>query len=70
MCEQAKELLLQDRTTAPAGEGLIATWTDTSGTKYSKSDKRPVLSWVVQSLLAKYSAPVRRGSSLTRLVRT
>ncbi|MBI5386764.1 MAG: hypothetical protein HZA90_19000 [Verrucomicrobia bacterium] len=69
-CELAKELLLQDRTTAPPGEGLIATWTDTSGTKYSKTDKRPLLSYLVQSLLAKYSASVRRGSPVVRLVRT
>jgi hypothetical protein len=68
-CELAKELLIQDRTTAPPGEGLIAQWTDTSGTKYSKSDKRPVLSYLVQSLLAKYGVSVRRGGSMTRLVR-
>lgn len=69
-CELAKELLIQDRTTAPPGEGLIAQWTDTSGTKYSKSDKRPVLSYLVQSLLAKYGASVRRGNSVVRLLRT
>jgi hypothetical protein len=68
-CELAKELSVQDRTTAPPGEGLVAQWTDTSGTKYSKSDKRPVLSYLVQSLLAKYGVTVRRGSSMTRLVR-
>ena len=68
-CELAKELLIQDRTTAPPGEGIIATLTDTGGTKYSKSDKRPVLSYLVQSLLAKYSASVRRGSPVVRLVR-
>ncbi|MBI5385012.1 MAG: hypothetical protein HZA90_10040 [Verrucomicrobia bacterium] len=69
-CELAKELLLQDRTTAPPGEGVIATWTDTTGTKYSKTDKRPVLSYLVQSLLAKYGVSVRRGNSVVRLVRT
>ena len=68
-CELAKELLIQDRTTAPPGEGLIAQWNSTDGTKYSKSDKRPVLSYLVQSLLAKYGVSVRRGSSMTRLVR-
>jgi hypothetical protein len=69
-CELARELLVQDRTAAPPGEGIIATWTSTDGTKYSKTDKRPVLSYLVQSLLAKYGVSVRRGSSMTRLVRT
>ena len=69
-CELAKELLLADRTTAPPGEGILATWTDTGGTKYNKSDKRPLLSYLVQSLLAKYGASVRRGNSVVRLVRT
>src|SRR5262249_34125730 len=35
-CEMARELLITDRTVAPAGEGISATWTDTGGTKYSK----------------------------------
>ena len=68
-CELAKELLIQDRTTAPPGEGVIVQWTDTGGTKYSKSDKRPALSHLVQPLLAKNGVSVRRGSSVTRLVR-
>ena len=69
-CELARELLIQDRTTAPPGEGISSTWTDTAGTKYLKSDKRPVLSYLVQSLLVKYSASVRRGSPVVRLVRS
>ena len=69
-CELAKELLLQDRTTAPPGEGISATWTDTTGTKYSKTDKRAVLSYLVQSLLARFSVSVRRGNPVVRLVRT
>lgn len=68
-CELARELLIVDRTTAPAGEGITTTWTDTGGTKYSKSDRRPVLSRLTQSLLARYGEYVRRNSAAVRLVR-
>ena len=68
-CELARELLLQDRTAAVPGEGLKYQNVGTTQTGYDKSDKRPVLSHLVQSLLAKYGAAVRRGSAMTRLVR-
>lgn len=68
-CELARELLIQDRTAAVPGEGIVATWTDTGGTKYSKTDRRPVLSYVVQSLLIKYGSSIRRGSGVVKLVR-
>lgn len=51
-CELARELLIADRTAAPPGEGIIATWTETSGTKYCKSDTCPTISYVAQSMLA------------------
>src|SRR4051812_27095939 len=45
-CEMARELLILDRTAAPPGEGVLSTWTSTDGTKYSKTDTRPILSHV------------------------
>ncbi len=69
-CELARELLVQDRTAAPPGEGLLSDWTSAAGKKYSKTDVRPILPQLVQSLLAKYGASVRRGRSVLRLVRT
>jgi len=68
-CEQARELLIIDRTTAPPGEGLLATWNSTDGTKYSKFDKRPILSHVTQALLAKFGSLVNDRSGSVRLIR-
>ena len=68
-CELARELLLLDRTTAPPGEGLLSDWTSTAGKKYSKTDVRPILTRLVQSLLAKYGAPMRQGGGMVKLVR-
>src|SRR5262245_53059862 len=68
-CEMAKELLLLDRTTAPPGEGILATWNSTDGTKYSKWDKRPIISHVAQAMLAKFGGLMREGSGAVRLVR-
>ena len=68
-CELARELLVQDRTAAPPGEGLLSDWTSTAGKKYSKTDIRPILPRLVQSLLAKYGAPTRQGGGVVRLLR-
>ena len=68
-CELARELLAIDRTAAPPGEGIASDWTATFGKKYSKTDVRPILPRLVQSLLAKYGAPQRRGGGVVRLVR-
>ena len=68
-CEQARELLIADRTTAPPGEGLFATWTGTDGTKYSKLDTRPILSHVTQAFLSKFGSLVTERSGSVRLVR-
>jgi hypothetical protein len=80
-CEMARELVIADRTAAPAGEGIsstqasTATHTGTSGsssmssTSYSKEDTRPVLSRVAQAMLAKYGALIQGGSGSVRLVR-
>ena len=69
-CELARELLTLDRTAAPPGEGLLSDWTSTAGKKYSKTDIRPILTRLVQSLLSKYGASMSRGSSVVRLVRS
>ena len=68
-CELARELLVQDRTAAPPGEGLLSDWTSTAGRKYSKTDVRPILPRLVQSLLAKYGAGTRLGFGMVRLLR-
>ena len=68
-CELARELLVQDRTAAPPGEGLLSDWTSTAGKKYSKTDARPILPRLVQSLLVKYGGPMCRGGGVVRLVR-
>jgi len=68
-CELARELLALDRTAAPPGEGLLSDWTSAAGKKYSKTDVRPILPRLVQSLLSKYGALQRRGVGVVRLVR-
>ena len=68
-CELARELLLLDRTAAPPGEGISSDWTSTAGKKYSKTDVRPILPRLVQSLLAKYGNPMSRGGGVVKLVR-
>ena len=69
-CEQARELLITDRTTAPPGEGLFATWNSTDGTKYSKFDTRPILSHVAQAMLSKFGSLINERSGSVRLIRT
>jgi hypothetical protein len=68
-CEMARELLIQDRTAAYPGEGLISVWTDTGGTRYSKRDVRPILSHTAQAMLLKYGRPVRSRSGPVNLIR-
>ena len=82
-CEMARELLIADRTAAPAGEGLdsvatahatyAATGTEgestASTTNYSKSDTPPIMSRVAQPMLSKFGALVDGGSGAVRRVR-
>jgi hypothetical protein len=82
-CEMARELLVVDRTAAPPGEGIESVQTvhathaatgtgsssDTSATKYSKPDTRPVISHVARAMLGKYGALVSSGGGVVRLVR-
>jgi hypothetical protein len=80
----ARELLVADRTASPPGEGLDTVTTahsshaasgtgstsDSSTTKYSKADTRPIISPVARGMLAKFGAPITGGSGAVRLVRT
>ena len=68
-CELARELLVADRTAAPAGEGLKYENVGTTQTGYDKSDRRPVISRVAQAMLGKYGALLDGGSGAVRLVR-
>ncbi|MGZ4962534.1 MAG: DnaT-like ssDNA-binding protein [Limisphaerales bacterium] len=69
-CEMARELLLMDRTAAPAGEGLdtVASGSGVS-TTYSKTDTRPMISHLAQAMLSKFGSMGVGGSGQVRLVR-
>ncbi len=68
-CELARELLIVDRTAAPAGEGLKYYNNAGVQTGYDKTDTRPIISAVVQALLAKYGALIKSKSGSVKLVR-
>ena len=68
-CEMARELLIADRTVAPAGEGLKYYNAAGVQTGYDKTDKRPVLSQVAQVMLAKYGSQISAKSGAVRLMR-
>ena len=69
-CELARELLIADRTAAPAGEGLKYQNVGTTQTGYDKSDTRPVIPALVQAMLAKYGTLLNAKSGTVRLVRS
>ena len=69
-CEMARELLIADRTVAPAGEGLKYQNVGTTQTGYDKSDTRPVISRVAQSMLSKFGTLMNRKGGTVRLVRS
>jgi hypothetical protein len=81
-CELARELLVADRTAAPAGEGIltertsqynrdsVGTSSSTSASKmYSKSDTRPMIPRVVQGMLGKYGTLIQAQRGSVRLER-
>jgi hypothetical protein len=68
-CEMARELLIADRTAAPAGEGLKYYNNAGVQTGYDKTDRRAVLSQVAQVMLAKYGSQISAKSGAVRLVR-
>ena len=82
-CEMARELLIRDRTAAPAGEGLDTVTTASSShnamdsgaqsasstTKYCKTDVRPIISAVARAMLTKYGVLIDAQSGSIRLER-
>ena len=68
-CELARELLIADRTAAPAGEGLSYQNIGGNQTGYDKSDTRPVIPALVQAMLSKYGSLIKSKSGAVRLVR-
>src|SRR4051794_16225653 len=61
-CELARELLLADRTAAPAGEGIgRQRLADQSEITWDKTDRRPIISQAAQALLGKYGALLRKN---------
>ncbi len=81
-CELARELILTDRTAAPAGEGVliehssaysmdaarVATSTS-SGKTYDKADRRPVLPKLCQAMLGKFGTILEGSSGTVNLKR-
>jgi len=67
--ELARELLIVDRTGAPAGEGLRYFNDGTVQTGYDKRDRRPIISQVAQALLAKYGGLLRSRGGAVSLIR-
>jgi hypothetical protein len=68
-CELARELIIADRTAAPAGEGLKYYNNAGVQTGYDKTDTRPIISAVAQALLAKYGSLIKSKSGSVKLVR-
>ena len=68
-CEMARELLVVDRTAAPDGEGLKYHNEGTTQTGYDKTDRRPIITLVVQAMLGKYGSLISAQSGAVRLMR-
>ncbi len=84
-CEMARALLATDRTGAPLGEGIDTTQTSASSasndgttsssvsnssmTRYSKVDTRPMISQAAQAFLSKLGDLPGRASGAVQLVR-
>jgi hypothetical protein len=68
-CEMARLLIFSDRTGTPAGEGLKYYFDGATQTGYDKSDRRPVLSVVVQNMLSKFGCLITSRCQVVPLVR-
>jgi hypothetical protein len=70
-CELARELLIVDRTAAPDGEG-IAQFAIAGGMSvtFDKADRRPVVTPLVVSMLAKFGCLAGAGSGAVKLMRS
>lgn len=69
-CELARELLIQDRTAAPPGEGLRYFNDSSTQTGYDPRTRRMIIPRLVQAMLAKYGALIEEHSGTVALVRT
>jgi hypothetical protein len=68
-CEMARELIIVDRTAAPAGEGLKYQNISADQTGYDKNDRRPIISHVAQAMLAKLGSLLKSKSGAVLLTR-
>ena len=68
-CETARALLIEDRTANPLGEGIAFTGLGGNQTKFDKKDRRPVIPYVAQAMLAKFGGLVMATSGSVRLKR-
>src|SRR3954447_19660411 len=69
-CEMARELLIVDRTSPPAGEGIaMQRNADLSEISYNKKDRRPIITCVAHNLLCKYGRLLKKAASV-KLVRS
>ncbi|HMJ89852.1 MAG TPA: DnaT-like ssDNA-binding protein [Candidatus Acidoferrum sp.] len=69
--ETARELIKANRTEDPDGEGLGSlSVTGTLSLTFNKSDRRPVIPHVAQSMLSKLGEYLNRSGGMARLVRT
>jgi hypothetical protein len=69
-CELARELLKQDRTDDPDGEGLRSLQIDGAlKLVFDSVDRQPAIPAIVQAMLGKFGIYVGRGSGLVKLVR-
>ena len=68
-CELARELIIADRTAAPAGEGMKYYNDAGKQTGYDKTDTRPVIPKLVQAMLAKYGSLISAKSGAVKLIR-
>ena len=68
-CELARELLIADRTAAPAGEGLKYYNDGAVQTGYDKNDRRPIISQVAQAFLNRFGTMIRSWSGAVQLER-
>lgn len=69
VCELARELLIVDRTAAPAGEGQKYYNNAGVQTGYDKTDTRPIIPKLVQAMLAKFGSMTKAKSGAVKLVR-
>jgi hypothetical protein len=68
-CELARELIKQDRTDDPDGEGVAQiALVGSVNVTFDKGDRQPVIPHVVQTMLAKFGSLISSGSA--KLVRT